>query len=133
VNNNPWIWTASQRRALLVVIALLLGMLSYRAWQNRMYVPDPPPPAGPRANELAAGIDPNTADVAQLAALPQMGLVRAKAIVAYREQYAKDHPGRRAFAKAGDLANVKGIGEVTAESLSQYLAFGGNVASEPAE
>ena len=132
MNNDAWIWTAPQRRALLVVIFVLLAALAYRAWRNGMYVGETPPAVGPRAGELADGVDPNRASVAELAALPEMGLSRAGAIVEYREHYVKEHPGKRAFEKVADLTHVKGIASGTAAGLAPYLIFS-NGATRPAE
>jgi len=54
-------------------------------------------------------VNVNTADAATIAEVLQgVGLSRAEAIVAYREQHG-------AFADVYDLANVKGIGDRTVE------------------
>ena len=125
MNGTDWLWTASQRRALLGVVIVLGAILAVIAWRNPLYVSDPPPPAGPRAGEVLSGIDPNQADVNTLASLPQLGLKRAAAICAYREKYVAAHPGRRAFVEARDLTKVPGISAATAEELGPYLIFGG--------
>ena len=48
-------------------------------------ISDPQPSEGPRAAELQSRIDPNAADWKTLAAIPNLGEKRAKAIVAYRD------------------------------------------------
>jgi len=130
VNDSDWIWTASQRRALLMVLVLLLGVVAYRAWRYKLYVPPIPTSPGPLADELSGAIDPNLADVAQLSALPEMGLKRAEAIVAYRAEYQRRHPGQVAFRTAGDLARVNGIGPATAQEWAGYWQFA-NGATRP--
>src|SRR5687768_18503985 len=92
-------WTAPQRRALLVLLVGLLLFISVRYACNRVYVSDPQPPWPGRAHELADRVDPNAADWQTLAALPVIGEKRAKAIVAYREQFRERNPDRPAFAQ----------------------------------
>jgi hypothetical protein len=87
------------------------------------YVSDPPPFEPARAAELADRIDPNTADIPTLAALPMIGMKRAQDIVEYREQCLAAHPNELAFRQPRDLMNVHGIGEATVESLGEYLLF----------
>jgi competence protein ComEA len=123
------IWTTSQRRALIAMLAVGLACVTARAVRNPVYLPmaqastasaSVPEPA---PEELADRIDPNTADAETLAALPYLGEKRAKAIVDYREKFVAGHPGGRAYASAGDLMRIKGIGPATVERISAYLAF----------
>jgi DNA uptake protein ComE-like DNA-binding protein len=116
-------WNASQRAVLLGLLVILLVYFSIRYWMNPAYVSDPPPLAPARADELADRIDPNIADEATLAALPVIGPKRAGDIVAYREKFQSEHPGRPAFKRPSDLMNIKGIGDATVESLKDYLMF----------
>ena len=74
-------WNESQRRVLLVLLAILLAFLLTRYACNRMYVSDPQPEVTPRFDELADRIDPNTADWQTLAALPGIGERRARDVV----------------------------------------------------
>ncbi len=55
---------------------------------------DPQPVVSARAEALADRIDPNVATLEELVVLPQMGEKRAEAIVAYREKFAKENPGK---------------------------------------
>ncbi|KPK79804.1 MAG: hypothetical protein AMJ81_12780 [Phycisphaerae bacterium SM23_33] len=81
---------------------------------------DPAGSADPRRVSLAAEkIDPNTASAASLRRLPNIRLVRARAIVAYR----REHPSP-AFRSAEDLARVRGIGPGTVEAIRDYLKLG---------
>jgi len=73
-------------------------------------------------------INPNNAPVASLARLPNIGFVRAAAIVAYRENFReKDSDPRsnrgRPFQNCNDLQKVKGIGPKTVQNISQWLKF----------
>ena len=90
---TAWTWTPGQRRALLVVLSGLILYLGIRLALHRSYVPDPPPPRGPRYDEVVDKIDPNTADVATLAALPMIGEKRAQQIVDFRERRLAQSPG----------------------------------------
>jgi competence ComEA-like helix-hairpin-helix protein len=65
----------------------------------------------------AGRLNPNAATVYELAELPSLGPAKAEAIVEYRQNKEK------AFEKAGDLENVKGIGAKTVEKISQWLEF----------
>jgi competence ComEA-like helix-hairpin-helix protein len=60
----------------------------------------------------------NTADAAQLALLPRIGMKAAERIVAYRTEHG-------AFAKTADLVNVKGVGEKMFERLAAHLTTEG--------
>jgi DNA uptake protein ComE-like DNA-binding protein len=92
-------------------------------YRNRTYISDPQPARPARELDLADRIDPNTADVATLAALPGLGMKRAEDIVRYREQFQRENPGRRAFARAQDLLKIKGIGYSMMVQLAPYLLF----------
>ena len=68
-----------------------------------------------QAGESAGGrIDINSASVDSLVSLPQIGNVRAAAIVAYRE-------ANGPFASAEDLLNVTGIGPATLEAIRDLI------------
>jgi hypothetical protein len=118
-----WTWTLGQRRALLVLLLGLIVYLSIRLALNRAHVPDPPPAHGPRYDEVVDKIDPNTADVATLAALPLIGEKRAQQIVDFREKRRAQYPGRVAFRSEDDLLLIKGFGQASVETLRPYLIF----------
>jgi DNA uptake protein ComE-like DNA-binding protein len=44
-------------------------------------------------------------------------------MIAYREQFAKQHPGGVAFKSMNDLMRIKGIGFATVDQLSPFLTF----------
>ncbi|MEA2237524.1 MAG: competence protein ComEA [Thermoanaerobaculia bacterium] len=60
----------------------------------------------------------NSADAAQLAYLPRVGVKAAQRIIDYR----KEHGG---FKKTSDLMQVKGFGEKSYERLAAYLTVDG--------
>jgi competence ComEA-like helix-hairpin-helix protein len=116
-------WTASQRSVLIGLLLILATYISVRYWFNRQYVSDPQPAIPSRLNELADRIDPNTADVATLAALPTIGEKRAKDIITYREKFQRDGRKGAAFENLEDLLKVQGIGAATIAQLKPYLLF----------
>ncbi len=118
-------WSASQRRALIVVLAVLCVVFAARLACNPVYVSDPQPALPERFNELADRIDPNTADWQTLAALPTIGEKRAKAVVAYRERLRERQPDAVAFHGPEDLIAVKGFGRATVNALRPHLIFPG--------
>ncbi|HZL36575.1 MAG TPA: helix-hairpin-helix domain-containing protein [Tepidisphaeraceae bacterium] len=118
-----FIWTPAQRRALLALLTVLLVCLGGRYACNRTFIDDPQPDVAARAGELADKLDPNTADWQELAAIPNLGQKKAKAIVAFREQWLTQHPGNPPFHSPQDLRQVKGIGPATASNMMPYLIF----------
>lgn len=72
---------------------------------------------------LEEKINPNDAPVASLARLPNIGLVRAEAIIAYRNSFLVQGVNNPAFRDCNDLQKVKGIGPKTAQNISEWLIF----------
>jgi len=68
-------------------------------------------------------VNPNFAPAASLVRLPGIGLGRAEAIVAYREDFRVRYCPKRAFAMAEDLCKVRGIGPKTSKKISKWLRF----------
>ena len=69
----------------------------------------------------------NSASATELAdGLDGVGLVRAKAIVSYRDEHGS-------FKTAADLINVKGVGEATLEKNRQNILFSKRNASGKVE
>jgi competence protein ComEA len=116
-------WTYGQRVALLTIVAALLLFLAIRYLLNPVYVSNPQPAVPSRAGELVDRIDPNTADVATLAALPTLGEKRAKLIVDYREARRARNPDLIVFERLEDLLRIKGIGAATIDQMRPYLEF----------
>jgi DNA uptake protein ComE-like DNA-binding protein len=127
---TPPPWNRSQRAVLIGLSAALVIYLSIRLWLNPQYVSDPQPSHPPHELDLQDRIDPNTADVATLAALPMIGEKRARDIVTYREQFVTQHaPGEAAYKRAEDLLRIRGIGNAMLQTLRPYLIFPQNRAS----
>ena len=72
---------------------------------------------------LEEKINPNDASVASLVRLPNIGLVRAAAIVAYRENFNGKDSESQPFQNCDDLQKVKGVGPKTIQNLSEWLKF----------
>ena len=66
----------------------------------------------------AGVVNINTADAAQLALLPRVGMKAAQRVVEYRTQHGP-------FAKKTDLMQVKGFGEKSFERLNPYITLEG--------
>jgi DNA uptake protein ComE-like DNA-binding protein len=68
-------------------------------------------------------INPNEAPVASLMRLPQVGVARARAIVAHRQRAGAPAGRPPAFKTADDLQQIKGIGPAIVEDLRPWLQF----------
>jgi len=68
-------------------------------------------------------VNPNDAPVSSLVRLPGIGIGKARAIVVYREDFAKHEPNKPAFENCDDLQKVKGIGPKTVQNISEWLKF----------
>lgn len=119
----PQLWTLGQRVALLAIVAALFLYLAIRYFLNPTYVSNPQPAEPSRASELVDRIDPNTADVATLAALPTLGEKRAKLIVDFRESRRAAKPNGVVFERLEDLLRIRGIGVATIDQLRPFLTF----------
>lgn len=73
----------------------------------------------PSVIELDEKINPNEAQIASLVRLPGIGISRAEAIVAYRNNFSN----KSAFRRSDDLQKVKGIGPKTIQNIGQWLKF----------
>lgn len=122
-SDPQWVWTASQRRVLLVLLVGLFAYLAIRYACNPVYVSDPQPEVPSRYNDLADRIDPNTADWQTLAALPGIGEKKAKDIVAYRDRVKSERPNVPAFSAPQDMLRIKGIGQAMMTGMEPYLIF----------
>lgn len=94
----------------VIVLLLAIWAAALGVWTAHGRA-SPPPDAPLRLN-------PNTAGPEALALLPGIGRVRARAIVEYRKQHAG-----RAFGRADDLRQVRGIGPKTVSRIAPLLRF----------
>lgn len=73
--------------------------------------------------ELESRINPNDAPVASLVRLSDIGMLRAGAIVEFREKFGEAEGESRVFKDIDDLQKVKGIGPKTVQNISEWLTF----------
>jgi competence ComEA-like helix-hairpin-helix protein len=73
--------------------------------------------------ELENRINPNDAPIESLVRLPALGIGRAGAIVAYRNNVTEHNTGNRAFQNCDDLQKVNGIGPKTVKNISELLKY----------
>ena len=73
--------------------------------------------------QLVNRINPNTASLESLVRLPNIGISRAEAIIAYRENFLESNNKNQAFENLNDLQNVKGIGQTIAQNMNEWLKF----------
>ena len=73
--------------------------------------------------QLDSRINPNYAPMASLVRLPGIGIGRAGAIVAYRENFTEKDGSNLPFKNCNNLQKVKGIGPKTVRNISQWLKF----------
>jgi len=114
-------WTPRQRLALSLLILLILAYLFILYPQHPSRISTPQPLEGPRANELNDKLDPNTATLSDLSALPNLGPAMARRVIEDREQFQKTHPHEPAYKAIDDLQRIKGIGPATLENLRPHL------------
>lgn len=85
------------------------------------------------AEDVAVRLDPNSAPWTELAALPGLGPGLARRIIAYRENYAREHDDPLPFREPKDLEDVRGIGPKRSAQLAPFLAFPPNAQPSPPE
>jgi DNA uptake protein ComE-like DNA-binding protein len=105
--------TTSQRFVIAALAAGLCVVAGVRVWAHR-------PASAPASSSIQLQLDPDTASVDELAALPGLGEHAAQRIVTYRER-AQKTGGARVFARPEDLEAVEGIGPRTVDELRPYL------------
>jgi competence protein ComEA len=76
-----------------------------------------------RQSPSVARINPNNASVYSLARLPGIGASRARAIAEFRDRRKTREGCGPVFQCAEDLAQVKGIGRATIETIRPWLQF----------
>ena len=81
--------------ALLVLLTVLCLGLGIRYACNPAFVSDPQPERPARYGDLADRVDPNTADLNTLTAIPNLGEKRAEAIIEFREDAPASTPATR--------------------------------------
>lgn len=122
--------TRKQRRGLGILLLIWAGALLLLQGFYRPTRIDRSPGVGARAGEVLVGIDPNTASLEDLVAVPHLGERRARAIIATREKLMQASPGQPAFRVPADLEAVPGIGPVLRESMTPFFRFPGGSGEE---
>ncbi|MBN1765225.1 MAG: helix-hairpin-helix domain-containing protein [Sedimentisphaerales bacterium] len=113
--NNIILW------CLLILLAL---SVVYKLFRYREYIAGDLQMTETCKYGLYDQVNPNRASWAALACLPGVGQGKARAIVKYRQEYAKTYGSEQAvFQEAGDLCRVRGIGEKTVAQIEEYLIF----------
>jgi hypothetical protein len=118
------IWTPRQRRVAWLLAAVLVVVLAIRLRHNPQELGAPQD--GARSGEISGQLDPNDAPEAMLAVVPHLGDRHARAIVAYRESFVRQHPNRQPFDSLHDLLRVGGLGAQTLEQIRPFLHVSAN-------
>ena len=102
--------------ALGLLVLAGLGVLAWQQHRPPLMIEETPAQAvaWDPALQNARQVDVNTASVAELERLPQVGPMLAKRIVEYRERHGR-------FRWTGELSRVSGIGPKTYEALRDYV------------
>ncbi|MCG3139047.1 MAG: hypothetical protein HJJLKODD_02925 [Phycisphaerae bacterium] len=100
-------------RYFVVMLILLIMLLQSQLPRYRTAQSDP------RQRQLIRKINPNHDPWWMLAALPRIGVTRAKEIVQYREQSGQPHP----FNSENDLLNLPGIGSATLHAAGDLIDY----------
>lgn len=104
--------------AAMIVLSAASGAVLAAGYRGRVRFFLDPPADALRAEASAELIDPNTASAASLRRLPGIGLVKARAVVAYRTSH-----GPAPFRGPADLEKVPGIGPGLVGLARPYLTF----------
>ena len=119
LNSNQQAETGQNRiRSFSFIISVCIGVLLCLGFIRR--------PVGveqPHRIELDSRINPNDAPAASIVRLPGIGLSRALAIVAYREDVKKKDGTSAAFQNPYDLNKVRGIGPQTVKNITEWIKF----------
>lgn len=124
----------SHQRDALVLVILLFLVTFVASFAYPFSVDGTPDIRLSMPREFQPGVDPNTANWAELALLPGIGEGMARRIIEYREARQATMPRlnqnsspesytQPVFARPNDLLHVRGIGEKTVRRVSPYLRF----------
>ena len=112
-----------------VRLAACAAVLCWALWLSQAPGDDHNGPPAGGAAALASKINANADPWWKLAALPNIGMVKAKRIVAFRKQSPSPSP----FKSALELQQVHGIGPKTVERIAPLLCFDADKQPGPAD
>lgn len=115
------LWRRGDLAALLALLAVWAAYLAWQAADRKADLADVPTVEEKWVESAAERIDPNTASVASLRRLPQIGAVRADAIVRYRQ--ATSRPGQPAFVYLEDLRNVPRMDHNAVMRMESFISL----------
>ena len=116
-------FSAGQRRTITALLFVAIGWGGWRLYHNPVTIPDPQSPQGDRYADLADRIDPNAAEVADLATIPGLGTKRARTLVEWRTAAQRRDGQAVVFRRPEDLYKVRGIGPSLVDQMRPYLIF----------
>jgi DNA uptake protein ComE-like DNA-binding protein len=126
------LWRRGDLAALLALLVVWAVVLSWQAVHRSADLAEPPAVEEKWVEAASERIDPNTASVASLRRLPQVGPVRAEAIVRYRQTASR--PDRAAFVYLEDLQNVPHMDHNAVLRMESFISLprrGGEAATKP--
>jgi len=106
--------------ALLVTAALALG--TWRLVTRPAHPNHPVNPADAAPSSVSLQLDPNTATLAELLAVPGMGTARAQALISHRNTQTAQGTSP-AFITPSDLSKVPGFGPATLQRVAPFLVY----------
>jgi competence ComEA-like helix-hairpin-helix protein len=111
-------WTGANLGAIAAVCLAAAGALVFSCAAGRFELGASPAVDPARVQSARERVNPNTAGFSSLRRLPELGPVRAKQIIDYREAH-----GPAPFRQADDLMQVRGLGPATVATIRDYLDF----------
>jgi DNA uptake protein ComE-like DNA-binding protein len=115
-------WTAADRRALTVLLAVAAAAVLWSAAGRRSVAGDPLGVDAAKVEAVRERIDPNTAEAASLRRVPGIGPVLAGRIVDVARRRRQAGVGRP-FVHLEDLDDVPGIGPGILRRVEPWLAL----------
>ena len=100
-----------------LTLSFATAVLLWAVWCARMPNYDPDQVSSKRYDALTHRVDPNSDAWWKIAALPGIGMIKAKRIVAFRSRVQGPSP----FVRPQDLQQIRGIGPKTVARITPLL------------